>query len=483
MRRSLTLWLLLAALPLGACRRAPRPEQLAPAPAAEPATPRITPVAAVQESFAPVVDRLAPVVVNVASIKVLRAPLPEEMPFFSDPLLRDLFGHGGGRAPHELRQQSLGSGVIISRDGLVLTNDHVIRGATTVRVALADKREVEAKIVGADPKTDIALLRIPGHDHPFASFGDSTKVRVGDVVLAFGDPLGLGPTVTSGIISAKGRGNIGIADYEDFIQTDAAINPGNSGGPLVNLAGEVIGINTAIATSGGRGNQGLGFAVPANLAREVVQQIEAHGRVIRGWLGVAVQDVTPAVAAALGLDKPNGALVSSVEENSPAARGGMERGDVIVQVDGKPVGDARELRMAVSQDAPGTRAKLTVRRGDRRLDLGVTLGEMPSEEHAAKGEHGGPGALGVQLAPLTPELARRLDLPAGSSGAIVSGVQPGSRAEAAGLRPGDVIQEIDRAPVKSPNDVKRALEKEPKKAHLLLVRREGETHYVAIPGE
>jgi serine protease Do len=433
--------------------------------------------------FAPVVDRIAGAVVNISSTRTVRPPVPEQSPFFNDPLFREFFGHP--QRPPEMREHALGSGVIVSRDGYVLTNAHVVQGASDIRVSLLDKRELKATVVGQDPKTDIALLRIPGDGFPFARFGDSTKVRVGEFVLAIGDPLGLGQTVTMGIISAKGRGNVGIVDYEDFIQTDAAINPGNSGGALVDVAGQLIGINTAIATSGGaRGNQGIGFSVPSNLAREVMTQIEQHGRVIRGWLGVAVQDVTPQMAGALGLKTQNGALVGDVTEGSPAARAGLQRGDVVVEVDGKPVSDSRSLRMTIAEASPGTRVVLGVLHDGARRDVTVMLGEMPAEENKPPGNApSAEGALGIQIAPLTPEIARRLGVPESTAGVLIRGVQPGSRAAEAGLRPGDVIEEVDKARVRSPEDVKKALEKDGKRAHLLLVLREGVTHYVAVPTE
>ncbi|MFT3773777.1 MAG: Do family serine endopeptidase [Minicystis sp.] len=438
-----------------------------------------------QDGFAVVVDRVAPAVVNVSSTKIVRPS--EQNPLFNDPHLRDFFGGlGPMRPPREMKQQALGSGVIISKNGYVLTNNHVVEGANDVRVALVDRRELRARIIGTDPKTDIALLQIQGNDFPVITWGDSGKVRVGQFALAFGDPLGIGPTVTVGIISAKGRGNVGIVDYEDFIQTDAAINPGNSGGPLVSVDGELIGINTAIATSGGgRGNQGIGFAVPSNLAREVIKQIQDHGHVIRGWLGVAVQDVTPAMAQALGMKSAEGALVSEVQDGAPAARAGLTRGDVIVELDGKPVADSRSLRMAIAETAPGTSVRMTVLRKGQRTDVTAKLGELPAEEkQPGGGPHAGPaGMLGMQIAPITPDLARKLELPPGMTGVVITGVQPDSRAAEAGLRPGDVIQEIDHAPVQGPNDLRRTLEKDAKRAHLLLVRREGEARYLAIPAE
>ena len=497
MRCTITL-LLLATLSAAGCRRHARDEHTPPVEAVRPTTAFFhapTPAAErpgaegraapFREGFADIVDRVSPAVVNISSTMVVH-PSEQGSPLFSDPLLRDFFGGRGQQMPRELKQRALGSGVIISKNGYVLTNAHVVQGASDVRVALHDKRELKAKIIGTDPKTDIALLQIPADDLPFAPWGDSSKVRVGERALAFGDPLGLGETVTSGIISAKGRGNVGIADYEDFIQTDAAINPGNSGGPLINVDGELIGINTAIATSGGgRGNQGLGFAVPSNLAREVVNQIIAHGHVIRGWLGVAVQDVTPAMAAALGLKAQGGALVGDVDPGSPAARAGLRRGDVIVELEGKPVVDSRSLRLVTSEAAPGTRVQLTIVRENQRTTVSALLGEMPvSDEKPGQSDRpGAGGTLGAQVAPLTADVMRQLDLPEGTTGVVVAGVQPGGRAAEAGLRPGDVIQEIDHTTVKSPKDVDRVFAKTDTHAHVLLVLRGGRTHYVVIPGE
>ncbi|APR83856.1 HtrA protease/chaperone protein [Minicystis rosea] len=502
MRSTLTL-ILVSTITIAGCRRAShdeRPEPLQPAAAGDAAAQTVDlrrpardapheELASFQDGFAAVAERVAPAVVNVSSVRIVQPPTNEGSPFFDDPMLREFFGGRGGpmqRPPRELKQQSLGSGVIISRDGYVLTNSHVVQGANEVRVSLPDKRELRAKIIGSDPKTDIALLQIQGNNFPVITWGDSTKVRVGQFALAFGDPLGIGPTVTLGIISAKGRGNVGIVDYEDFIQTDAAINPGNSGGPLVSTDGELIGINTAIATSGGgRGNQGIGFAVPSNLAREVVKQIQDHGHVIRGWLGVAVQEITPAMAEALGLKTTGGALISDVQDNSPAARAGLKRGDVVLELDGRAVGDSRGLRMAIAETPPGTVVGMTVLREGKRVDLKAALGQLPAEEKQAEGgpQAGPAGSLGMQIAPLTPDLARRLDMPEGATGVVITQVQPGSRAAEAGIRPGDIIQEIDRNAVQSPNDVKRVLEKDTKRAHLLLVRREGATRYVAIPAE
>src|SRR5580700_9832310 len=294
--------------------------------------------------FAPVVKEVLPDVVNISSSKVVRTPnqFPEGMP--NDPFFQQFFGQGFGNRPEipkERREQSLGSGVIVSPEGYVLTNNHVVDGATDVKVTLSDKRELKAKIVGTDPKTDIAVLKLEGANFPAITLGDSSKVQVGDYALAIGDPFGVGQTVTMGIVSAKGRGNLGIEDYEDFIQTDAPINPGNSGGALVNDRGELVGINTAILSHGSGGNEGIGFAIPVNLARNVMGQILDHGKVNRAYLGIMIQDITPGISKAMGLKEMKGVLVGDVTPSGPAAKSGVQRGDVILEVNGKPVEDSR----------------------------------------------------------------------------------------------------------------------------------------------
>src|SRR6202048_2078465 len=305
--------------------------------------------------FAPIVKSVLPDVVNISTSKVVRAQseLPEGM--FNDPFFRQFFGPGNDNrspSPRSQREESLGSGVIVSPEGYILTNNHVIEGATDVRVTLSNKRQLQAKIIGADPKTDIAVLKVEGNGYPAITIGDSSKVQVGDYALAVGDPFGVGQTVTMGIVSAMNRGNLGIEDYEDFIQTDAPINPGNSGGALVNDRGELIGINTAILSHGSGGNQGIGFAVPVNLARQVMDQIMDHGKVTRAYLGIVVQDVTPAIAKAMGQTELRGALVGDVKASGPAGKAGLQRGDIILEINGKPVSDSRELRMNISMMKP-----------------------------------------------------------------------------------------------------------------------------------
>src|SRR5260370_24359298 len=341
--------------------------------------------------FAPIVKSVLPDVVNISTSKVVRAQaeLPEGMS--NDPFFRQFFGPGldnRQQNPRSQREESLGSGVIVSPEGYILTNNHVIEGATDVRVTLSNKRQLQAKVVVADPKTDIAVLKEEGSGYPAITIGDSSKVQVGDYALAVGDPFGVGQTVTMGIVSAMNRGNLGIEDYEDFIQTDAPINPGNSGGSLVNDRGQLIGINTAIISHGSGGNQGIGFAVPVNLARQVMDQIMDHGKVTRAYLGIVVQDVTPSIAKAMGQNELHGALVGDVKASSPAGKAGLERGDIILEINGKPVSDSRELRMNISMMKPDADVKLKILRDGKQSDMTVKLGELPNPKEQAKAEAG-----------------------------------------------------------------------------------------------
>src|SRR6266481_1630975 len=316
--------------------------------------------------FAPIVKEVLPSVVNISSSKIARSPDQFAQGLPDDPLFRQFFGRQFGRGPEvpkQRREQSLGSGVIVSSEGYVLTNNHVVEGATDVKVTLSDKRELKAQIIGTDPKTDVAVLKLEGSNFPAITLGDSSKVQVGDYALAIGDPFGVGQTVTMGIVSAKGRSNLGIEDYEDFIQTDAPINPGNSGGALINDRGELVGINTAILSHGSGGNEGIGFAIPVNLAREVMNQILDHGKVTRGYLGIVVQPISPAMAKALGQgDQAKGALVGDVSAKGPAEASGIERGDIILDVNGQPVSDANDLRNTIAMMQPGKTVKLKISR-------------------------------------------------------------------------------------------------------------------------
>ena len=431
----------------------------------------------------PVVEKVLPAVVNIYSARLIRsADSGPSAPFFFDPFFRDFFGWGAPDRPRERREQSLGSGVIVSADGYLLTNNHVVEGATEIRISLADRRELKANLVGTDPRTDIAVLRVEEKNLPTLAIADSDRVKPGQFVLAVGNPFGLGQTVTMGIVSATGRGNLSIVDYEDFIQTDAPINPGNSGGALVDIRGALIGINTAILSRSG-GNQGIGFAVPINMARQVMERILKDGRVVRGWLGVAIQPVTPAIARTMGLEKPAGALISDVSPGSPAEKAGLRRGDIVLAINGEPVNETRELSLRVAMLAPGTTARLSVFRERRQIEVPVVLGEQPGERAALR-----PGAEprtaqaleGVSVTDLTPRLREQRGLSPRASGVLVTGVDPNSAAFEAGLRRGDVIQEVNGREVTSVSEFERAIRQSRGEAVLLLVNRGGNVFFIAI---
>ena len=404
--------------------------------------------------FTPVVKKALPAVVNIASSKMVRSPdQGPSSPFFSDPFFRQLFGDGFAQeshVPREEREHSLGSGVIVDAGGIILTNYHVVSGADQIKVSLADKREFTGHVVGTDAKTDVAVLKIDAKDLPVLTFGDSSKAQVGDFTLAVGNPFGIGETVTMGIISATGRGGLGIEDYEDFLQTDAAINPGNSGGALINVRGELVGVNTAIISGGGGGNQGVGFAVPANMARAVMEQILKHGKVVRGTMGVLIQPLTPELANSFGLPgEPRGALVSSVTPKTPAEAAGIKSGDIILELNGAPLVDNRDLSLKVSMMAPGTPVKLQIFRDGSEREIALTLAESPNTPQAKGAAVIPPQGprLGVSVDQMTPQIAQQLSLPAQTSGVVVTDVEPIGPAADAGLQRGDVIQEVGRKPV------------------------------------
>jgi serine protease Do len=435
-----------------------------------------------KSSFAPVVKSVLPSVVNISSSKMVHSRMESSEGMPMDPFFRQFFGEDGDgkfAIPKDRREKSLGSGVIVSPEGYVLTNNHVVDGATDVRVTLSDKREFQARVVGTDPKTDIAVLKIDARNLSPITIGDSSKVEVGDTALAIGDPFGVGQTVTRGIISATGRGNLGIEAYEDFLQTDAPINPGNSGGALVDDRGELIGINTAIITHGSGGSQGIGFAVPANLARQVVDQILKNGRVTRAYLGILPQDVTPGIAKAFGEKEARGVLVGDVSPNSPAQAAGLQRGDIILEVNGKPMSDSNQLRMSISMMQPGSEVKLKVMRHGNANDMTIKLNELPTEQANAKTEDGGRDQAleGVEVANLTPETAQQLNLPPTTTGVVVTEVNPSSPMADSGLRKGDVIQEVNHQPVKNVSEFENALRKDGKDP-LLLVNRGGMTLFI-----
>jgi serine protease Do len=438
-------------------------------------------------SFAPVVKKVTPSVVKVfTALKGNQDQLPDG-PWWDAPFLRRFFDEdfgGGGlrRNPRLPRQHGVGSGVIITKDGYLVTNHHVVDGAEQVKVALADGREWTAKVIGADPKTDVAVLKVNAHDLPAIEMADSDQIEVGDVVLAIGNPFGIGQTVTLGMVSAKGRGNMGL-DYEDFIQTDAAINPGNSGGALVDAEGRLIGINTAILSRSG-GYQGIGFAIPTNLARYVVESLTREGRVTRGYLGVMIQDVTPALAKEFGLKQSSGALVGDVEPKGPAAKAGFQSGDVVLEFNSKTVRDSRQLKLQVAQAKPGQTVPVKILREGSTRTLNVTLKELPGSDELAKrapADAEDTGTLnGVTVGDLDTRTRRALGAPEHVQGAVVTEVEPDSAAAEAGLRPGDVILEINRAPVGNARDAVRLTENPKAKTTLLRLWSKGGTHYLVV---
>jgi len=401
-----------------------------------------------------------------------------------DPFFRQFFGNGDmfNNVPKERREKALGSGVIVSPEGYILTNNHVVDHATEVTVTLSDKREMKARVVGTDSHTDIAVLKIEGSNFPYLTLGDSSKVEVGDIVLAVGDPFGVGQTVTNGIVSATGRAGLGIEEVEDFIQTDAPINPGNSGGALVDDDGHLIGINTAILSGNSGGNQGIGFAVPINLARHDMDQILAHGKVERGYLGILPQDITPAMAKALGVSETNGALVGDVTANSPASKAGLQKGDIILDVNGEAVTDANQLRLKIGTLDPNAKVNLKVLRDGKTMAIPVQLGEFPSkEERASVDKDENSTKLGVTVENLSAEAAQQLKLAPQTKGVVVNEVNPSSRAAEAGLQPGDVIQQVNRKAVSDVDDFKQAINSAKTDSPLLLlVNRSGNTLFLAV---
>ena len=408
-------------------------------------------------SFSPVVKKAAPAVVNVYASRVVRE---QGLSLFQDdPFFRRFFGGPGFGVPRERVQSSLGSGVIVSAEGIVVTNNHVIEGATDIKIALADRREFEAEVILKDERTDLAVLRAVGAKEPFPQLelGDSDALEVGDLVLAIGNPFGVGQTVTSGIVSAVARTRVGISDYQFFIQTDAAINPGNSGGALVSLDGRLVGINTAIFTRSG-GSQGIGFAIPANMVRVVVDSARDGGRVRRPWLGASLQTVTADIADSLGLSRPGGALVSEVYPDSPAAAAGLEPGDVVVAVDGHEIGDVDAFGFRLATRGIGGSAEIETLRDGQPVSLEVALRPAPEipprNESVLSGRH---PLSGATVANLSPALAEELGLSYRASGVTVMETQPGTPAGDVGLQRGDIIRGINGVEISSVQQLKAAL--------------------------
>jgi len=430
-------------------------------------------------SFSELVKKASPSVVNISTVKVVkgRGPMPS-LPFGPNDPFKDFFDRFfRDQGPQNFKEQALGSGFIIDKDGYILTNNHVVEKSDEIKVKLADEREMTAKIVGRDPRSDLALIKIDS-DKPLIPLplGDSDQLNVGDWVVAIGNPFGLGNTVTAGIVSAKYR-RIGAGSYDNFIQTDASINPGNSGGPLLNTEGQVIGINTAIFSQSG-GSIGIGFAIPINMAKDLLPQLK-KGKVVRGWLGVMIQKISTDLQEKLKLKEAKGALVSDVTRGGPADKGGIKRGDVIVSFDGKEIKDMSELPYLVAATPVGKVVTVGVIRDGEPLDLSVTIGELKEGKEAEAAEEHKP-QLGMSVEEITPDLARNFGL-SESKGLVVVQVEEGSAASDAGLRPGDVILEVDQKPVKDVNEFNRKVETyKAGDTVLFLIKRQGVTLYLTL---
>jgi serine protease Do len=439
-------------------------------------------------SFAPIVQKVVPGVVKIETTTTLRNTAMQEAPGMDDPFWRHFFGDQFGRmlprgqtGPQVVH--GLGSGVIITKDGYILTNNHVVDGAKDVKVTMEDGHEYTAKVIGRDPKTDLAVVKIDAKDLPFVPMADSDKVQVGDLALAIGNPFGVGQTVTQGIVSATDRGNMGIEAYENFIQTDAAINPGNSGGALVDIEGRLIGINTAILSRSG-GSQGVGFAIPSNIARTVMDGLIAHGHVTRGYLGVKIQNLTPALAQEFKLKNQSGALIGEVVDGGPAAKAGFKPGDVVLEFNGKQVTDSRHLQLAVAGVKPGSKVPVEILRNGEQQTLDVVIQELPGAEQLAETNTenaNDTGTLnGVGVRDLDPHHRNEFNIPKEVKGALVTQVEPGSAAAEAGLKPGDVIEDINHHPVNSADDAVKLTEHTKSRRTLLRVWENGGSRYIVV---
>jgi serine protease Do len=438
------------------------------------------------ETFISVAKVAKASVVNISATR--KAESEQFSTPFDDPFFRRFFGEEFERrfqVPRERREQGMGSGVIVSADGYIVTNNHVVEQADDIKVLLGDKRSFKAKLIGTDPKTDVAVIKIDTSGLPTLPWGESSHLQVGEMVLAVGNPFGLNQTVTMGIISAVGRANMGIVDYEDFIQTDAAINPGNSGGALVNLKGELIGINTAIFSRSG-GYMGIGFAIPSNMAKTVMTSLVKHGKVVRGWIGVSIQELNQDLAKQFGATEAKGALVGDVMDDSPAAKAKLERGDIISSYNGVAINDPSHLRMLVAETVPGMTVPVTILRDKQGKDVKLTIGELPKDlakasrggSESARGDH---ALAGVTVEPLPADRAGRSRKDAG---VVVSDIQADSPAERAGLRRGDIIKEINRKAVRAVQDFERLTsDLKAKQTVLVLLTRGNATIFLSITPE
>ncbi|MDD3813602.1 MAG: DegQ family serine endoprotease [Desulfocapsaceae bacterium] len=441
------------------------------------------------KAFSSVVKKAEPAVVNVRVEKNEEMNPGNQFNPFDDPLFQRFFGPSfkhpnAPQSPQQFKSQASGSGFLISEDGYILTNNHVIDKADKITVRMDGGQELAAKLIGTDPQSDVALIKVSdGRKFPYLPLGDSDKLEVGEWVIAIGSPFGLDSTVTVGVVSAKGRNRMGINEYENFIQTDAAINPGNSGGPLLNIYGEVIGINTAIFSRSG-GYMGIGFAIPINMAKTVKGQLLAKGKVTRSWLGVAIQDMTADLARSFKLKEQAGALVSEVSKDSPAEKAGIKQGDLITSYDGKPVKDVTDLRNRVAMTPPGSKIDLTLIRNEKQEELTVQVAEQPSDMKALSGapeQHQLFQKMGMSLQDLTPELARQFGYTKGQ-GVLIAGVTPGSPAALAGIQAGNLVEEVNRQPVQNLKELQQVLKKSGDTQDVLLLIRSGNRSYYVVLG-
>jgi serine protease Do len=461
-------------------------------------------VSQLSNSFADIIEKASPAVVKISSTRIIKASEQKRgNPFASDPFFGQFFGGQGGGRPRDQREQGLGSGVIVSPTGYILTNNHVIDKATALKINLSDGREFTGKLVGADPQTDVAVVKISASNLPILPFADSDTARVGDLCFAIGNPFNQEHTVTMGIVSAKNRSLERNTYIQNFIQTDAAINPGNSGGALINARGELIGMNTAILAGnsgfgGEGGNIGIGFAVPSNLAKQVVDQIEKTGKVSRGYMGVTLESVTPELAPHFGLSEPHGAIVGTVTPKAPGANAGLKNGDVITAIDGKKVEGSDDLTMNVISHAPGSQVTLDVVRDGKPMKVTVTLGQRPSgvnwNQSGQNGDSddsdkddsdnsGNVSARGISVENLTPEIARQAGVEPGTRGVIITDVDQSSPAADASIGRGLVIVAVNRTPVANVQDFKRLMNEAQGKSVLLTINQGGQNLFVVVPAK